>query len=441
MSDIKIVNWKKLPNNPLVSVSVITYQHSQYIHKALDGVLMQVTDFEFELCLGEDGSTDGTREICENYAKRYSNIIRLFIRDRNCSERRYFKQPAAYNGLKTLEACRGKYIALCEGDDYWTDRYKLQRQIDFLKNNKECVATSHDVDAVNLRNDDKDLVKKLLSKRPKNGTHTIDSIISRDTPFHTCSFVFKKNIINNRVKKLLSNEHFNSGDIVLYNAALSNGKIYQFKEKMGTITLHKNGISQNVNKGSVFLFNLTRVRMFNEIRSSIWKKKAKALQKIDSVIKELKKILLQEFELKYFYKSCKVIGFRNTTSLLQNFDFTKRKTKISQLFYPDVYVFGTGGLLSNNYALLKKNFNILGLIDNDNLKWNTTIKGIKVLPPKAIKYKNFNFLIIASSFEKEIRQSLEFCKRDKILSVNQNSFSIFKNKFFRILILLLNKVL
>ena len=128
----------QINTEPLVSVCTITYQHVKYIKDTLDGIIAQKTDFTFELCLGEDGSTDGTREICENYARKYPEIIRLFIRDRNCPERRHYKQPTAYNGLKTLEACRGKYIALCEGDDYWTDPFKLQKQVDYLEANPDC---------------------------------------------------------------------------------------------------------------------------------------------------------------------------------------------------------------------------------------------------------------------------------------------------------------
>lgn len=109
---------------------MITYNHEKYIREAIDGVLMQKTNFEFELIIGEDFSDDNTRQICEEYAKAHPGKIDLLE-----SKMNYGIIP---NFIRTLKSCRGKYIALCEGDDYWTDPYKLQKQVDFLDSNKDC---------------------------------------------------------------------------------------------------------------------------------------------------------------------------------------------------------------------------------------------------------------------------------------------------------------
>jgi glycosyltransferase involved in cell wall biosynthesis len=116
-------------NNPLVSIKTMTYNHAPYISKCIEGVLMQKTDFNFELVIGEDCSTDGTREICKEYAERYPDIIKLEISASNVGAR--------INSLRADNACVGKYIAFCEGDDYWTDPYKLQKQVDFLEANPD----------------------------------------------------------------------------------------------------------------------------------------------------------------------------------------------------------------------------------------------------------------------------------------------------------------
>jgi len=121
---------------PLVSVVTTTYQHAPYIRQCLDSILMQETDFPFELIIGEDGSTDGTREICIEYADRYPDKIRLFLRDRNLTQ--YYTSDGRvirFNGHFARAAARGKYIALCEGDDYWIDKTKLQKQVEFLVQN------------------------------------------------------------------------------------------------------------------------------------------------------------------------------------------------------------------------------------------------------------------------------------------------------------------
>ena len=110
-----------------VSVFLITYKHEAFIAQAIESILAQKTNFDFEIIIGEDLSPDGTRAICEQYAKRYPGIITLLPGDRN-----YGPQG---NTVRTLRACKGRYIALCEGDDYWTDTHKLQKQVDFLEAN------------------------------------------------------------------------------------------------------------------------------------------------------------------------------------------------------------------------------------------------------------------------------------------------------------------
>ncbi|MBK8502223.1 MAG: glycosyltransferase [Saprospiraceae bacterium] len=121
--------------NPLVSVCVQTYQHHNFIRDCLDGLLMQKTDFAFEILLGEDDSTDGTREICRDYAEKYSDRIRLFLHDRVNNISIQGRPTGRFSGLCNIFNSRGKYIAFCEGDDMWTDPYKLKRQIDFLEQN------------------------------------------------------------------------------------------------------------------------------------------------------------------------------------------------------------------------------------------------------------------------------------------------------------------
>ncbi|TVQ03043.1 MAG: glycosyltransferase [Balneolaceae bacterium] len=115
--------------DPLVSVYLPTYQHANYICEAIESILMQETDFAFELIIGEDFSTDGTREIVYQYAENYPYLIRLITADYNVQQQA--------NHMRCLLACRGKYIAICSGDDYWTDPQKLQKQADFMVANPE----------------------------------------------------------------------------------------------------------------------------------------------------------------------------------------------------------------------------------------------------------------------------------------------------------------
>lgn len=120
---------------PKVSVCMITYNHEPYIAQAIEGVLMQETDFPYELVIGEDCSTDNTRKICEEYAIRYPDKIRLFAREQNLGISRNF--------IETLKACNGEYIALCEGDDYWISSNKLAAQVRFLDLNPDFSGVTH----------------------------------------------------------------------------------------------------------------------------------------------------------------------------------------------------------------------------------------------------------------------------------------------------------
>ena len=132
----RIADSYELPNNvlqkvpePLVSVRTSTYNHGKYIKACIEGVLMQKTTFPIEFIIGEDCSTDETREIVFGYAKRYPDIIRVITADYNVGSKA--------NGRRCIRVCRGKYMAICEGDDYWTDPYKLQKQVDFLEGHPE----------------------------------------------------------------------------------------------------------------------------------------------------------------------------------------------------------------------------------------------------------------------------------------------------------------
>jgi glycosyltransferase involved in cell wall biosynthesis len=119
---------------------MITYNHANYVGTAIEGVLKQCTEFSYNLVIGEDCSIDETRKICESYSLRNSTTIKLLP----SSER----LGMIDNLYRTLNACSGKYIAICEGDDYWTDPQKLQKQTDFMVANPDCSICFHSAEHV-----------------------------------------------------------------------------------------------------------------------------------------------------------------------------------------------------------------------------------------------------------------------------------------------------
>lgn len=120
-------------DSPLVSVLSITYNQAPFIRQCLDGILCQRTSFRFELIIHDDCSTDGTDEIIRTYARRYPEIIRPFFE----SENQYSKGVNGLFATFCMPHVRGRYVAICEGDDWWTDPEKLQKQIDFLASHPE----------------------------------------------------------------------------------------------------------------------------------------------------------------------------------------------------------------------------------------------------------------------------------------------------------------
>ena len=107
---------------------MLAYNQMDYIGQAIESVMCQRTDFFFELVIGDDFSTDGTREICEDFKKKYPDQIRLILNEKNLG--------IGTNYVKILSECKGKYVAICDGDDYWIDVQKLQKQVDFLENHQ-----------------------------------------------------------------------------------------------------------------------------------------------------------------------------------------------------------------------------------------------------------------------------------------------------------------
>ena len=123
---------------PLLSIACITYNHSQYIEDALAGFLVQKTNFRFEIVVHDDASPDGTVDILRQYQKEYPSLIRLIVQKEN----QYAKCKTPFFHL--YPKLRGKYIALCEGDDYWVDPLKLQKQVEYLEKNPNFVISGHD---------------------------------------------------------------------------------------------------------------------------------------------------------------------------------------------------------------------------------------------------------------------------------------------------------
>ena len=207
-----------------VSACIITYNQQDYIRECLDGAINQVLDYEYEIVIGDDCSTDDTFQICLEYANKYPEKIKLLSRDKNLG--------MAKNWISTISECNGKYIALCEGDDYWTNNSKLQKQVDFLEKNSECSFCFHKALRVDANNE------ALTKVYPENLKKTILGVADffAIPTIPTASVVFRNEI---KVPNLI-HSHM---DLPVYAALLTKGKAGFIEEQMSFYRVHSEGIS------------------------------------------------------------------------------------------------------------------------------------------------------------------------------------------------------
>lgn len=228
----------RVPIKPMVSVCVQTYEHVNFIKQCLDGILIQQANFSFEILLGEDESTDGTRKICLEYAEKYPDRIRLFLHRRENNIKVNGTPTGRFNFVYNLFTARGKYIALCEGDDYWTDPLKLQKQVDFLELNPDYSVCFHNVNILINKNKSIECFPMHL-KLEKEEFKTKDLLKQWFVP--TASILFAQ-----RDSREFPEWFFNcaSGDIPLLLLLSLEGKLKYFDEIMAVYRLHDGGISK-----------------------------------------------------------------------------------------------------------------------------------------------------------------------------------------------------
>ena len=204
---------------PQVSVCITTYQHAAFIKKCVSSALDQQTTFPIEIIIGEDESTDGTRAICKQLAENHPDSIRLFLRSRE--DVRYINgnPTGRHNFLETLRAARGKYIAFCDGDDYWIDSRKLQKQYDYMESNTAVSMSLHNAYLVD-RNGRK---KSIFPNIKTQSIITPQTIIEKGGGFCATNSVFFRNNLLTNMPQWFVDAYV--GDYSLYLLAIENGRI------------------------------------------------------------------------------------------------------------------------------------------------------------------------------------------------------------------------
>lgn len=232
-------------DSPLLSIITLVFNHDKYLRDCLDGFVMQQTDFQFEVIIHDDASTDNSRKIIEEYVERYPSIFVPIYQDQN-----QFSQGVKIGKAFMYPRAQGKYIALCEGDDYWTDPYKLQKQVDFLENNSDYSMCFHAANEVWEDYPEKNKLFSNLENREYTATEFFNHWI-----IPTASVVFRKEVIDSRFynDNIGGNPKILFGDIALFVSCSEFGKVRGFSDIMSIYRRHSAGVTSQLIHLSVHL--------------------------------------------------------------------------------------------------------------------------------------------------------------------------------------------
>lgn len=206
----------------MVSVYCATYNHEQFIIEALNSILMQKVNFTIEVLVGEDCSTDNTRNVLKQYEKRHPNQLVIFYRDHNMSK------DKIKNSMDLRLRCKGKYIIALEGDDYWTDVYKLQKQVDFLESHPEYIGVAHNCIVVGA--DSQPNGESFLEC--KQNDYTLMHYLTGIMPGQTTTLLYRNIYKDNILDKSFVDNPIMPGDRRLFFSLVANGRIYCIQEVM-----------------------------------------------------------------------------------------------------------------------------------------------------------------------------------------------------------------
>ena len=214
---------------PLVSICCIVYNHERYLEKCLDGILAQKVDFKYELIIHDDASTDKSPDIINDYYRRYPDRIKAILQTQNQYSQGKRILPILFQNAS------GKYLAICEGDDYWDDPLKLKKQVDFMENNPDCSLCFHNALIHWYDSDKPDEKYAEFESGFFSGEELLNHWICP-----TASLLFRNCFVNGYIS-IMNKYRIPFGDIPLVMYYSLHGKIYGFSETMSVYGKNKGG--------------------------------------------------------------------------------------------------------------------------------------------------------------------------------------------------------
>lgn len=206
----------------MLSIMVPTYNQEEYIEQALDSILMQKTKYSYEVIVGEDVSTDNTRAVLKEYEKKHPGKLNVIYREKN------LHKEFIDNFVDLSYRCKGKYMITLEGDDFWTDEYKIEKQIDFLESHPDYMAVAHNCMVVDENGNPKEVQYPDCKSKNYSLLHFVWGIF----PGQTTTVMHRNYITQEIFDKTILEKKLEPGDRILNFALATNGKVHCIQETM-----------------------------------------------------------------------------------------------------------------------------------------------------------------------------------------------------------------
>lgn len=288
-----------------VTIFLLTYNHEKFIAQAIESILMQEVNFAYEIVIAEDCSTDKTRDIVIDFQQKQPDKIRLFLAERNLNSNSFYVQG--------LQICQGQYIALLDGDDYWSSPDKLQKQVDFLDANPELSICFHNVNVVYEEGNIATHLFHLkepnyhISKSLPKSISTLEDIVVNGNFMQTCSVMFRAGLFGN-IPDWYNNLPIGDWPLHILNA--EHGNIGYIDAVLGTYRVHRGGLWST---------NMSQERKFENAEKMIY-----LCETIEQYLKEKYIYKFNTKALTYYYKQAltslfKMQKYREANSYAKNY--------------------------------------------------------------------------------------------------------------------------
>lgn len=298
-----------MQNNVLVQIGVIIYNQKNYVKQCLDGILMQKTNFKFEILINDDCSTDGTTEIIKEYEQKYPEIIKPIYQKEN-----QFSKGKRILKNFVLPRVKCKYFALCEGDDYWTDPYKLQKQVDFMEENPDYTICFHNVKRIYQNYTGNNNQNKL------NNDFSFEKLLERNF-ITTNSVMYRWNSVENIFDKIP--EKILPGDWYLHLLFAKQGKIHFIEDTMSVYRIHDKGIWSTLKADERFIkYPFPIINFYLNVYKNITENSPTYFRTVQEIFRKISNALIRHqkihtfFKLQFKYPNLSIKTLQNNLKLL-----------------------------------------------------------------------------------------------------------------------------